>query len=76
MFHAASPVLHAQKDPENEILKPAVEGTLTVLRACKKAGSVKRVVVTSSTAVFSPVFVCTCIVACIYIGVYVCGFVK
>jgi len=49
VLHVASPfVVKAPKD-ENELIKPAVEGTLRALKAAKKAG-VKRVVLTSSTA--------------------------
>jgi anthocyanidin reductase len=50
VFHVASPVNFAPKDPENDLIKPAVDGTLNVLRACTKAETVKRVVVTSSGA--------------------------
>lgn len=47
VLHVASPIsLKIPKD-ENEMIVPAVEGTLRVLRASKNAG-VKRVVVTSS----------------------------
>jgi nucleoside-diphosphate-sugar epimerase len=46
-LHVASPIyLRIPKD-ENEMIKPAVEGTLRVLKAAKKAG-VKRVVMTSN----------------------------
>ncbi|KAJ9704703.1 hypothetical protein PVL29_002985 [Vitis rotundifolia] len=41
VFHTASPA---------EILVPAVEGTLNVLRSCKKNPSLRRVVLTSSTS--------------------------
>ncbi|XAR59898.1 hypothetical protein NMG60_11015907 [Bertholletia excelsa] len=41
VFHTASP---------DGILKPAVEGTLNVLRSCKKNPSLKRVVLTSSSS--------------------------
>jgi len=49
VLHVASPMpLQSPKD-ENDLIKPAREGTLRVLRAARDAG-VKRVVVTSSTA--------------------------
>jgi dihydroflavonol-4-reductase len=49
VLHVASPIgLNVPKD-ENEMIVPAVEGTLRVLKAAKKAG-VKRVVLTSSFA--------------------------
>ena len=47
VLHIASPIhLQIPKD-ENEMIRPAVDGTLRVLRAAKKAG-VKRVVMTSN----------------------------
>lgn len=52
VFHVASPIDFAPNDPENDVIRPAVEGTLGVLRACTKAQTVKRVVVTSSAATF------------------------
>jgi len=49
VLHVASPLpSHVPKD-ENELIRPAREGTLRVLRAARDAG-VKRVVVTSSFA--------------------------
>ncbi len=45
--HIASPFPLNQPKDENELIKPAVDGTLRVLRAAKKAG-VKRFVQTSS----------------------------
>jgi len=49
VLHVASPIgLDTPKD-ENEMIVPAVEGTLRVLRASRNAG-VKRVVITSSFA--------------------------
>eukprot|EP00051_Salpingoeca_urceolata_P027524 m.481863 g.481863 ORF g.481863 m.481863 type:complete len:347 (+) comp22347_c0_seq1:286-1326(+) len=49
-MHTASPFFNRHTDdPEAELLKPAVQGTLTVLEACKTAG-IKTVVLTSSTA--------------------------
>ncbi|XP_058213822.1 tetraketide alpha-pyrone reductase 1-like [Rhododendron vialii] len=51
VFHSASPVLgHCPSDPKAEILTPAIEGTLNVLRSCNKNPSLKRVVLTSSTS--------------------------
>ena len=50
VLHIASPcVIEKVKDEENELIRPAVEGTLSVLRACAKFG-VKRVALTSSYA--------------------------
>ncbi|KAG8391197.1 hypothetical protein BUALT_Bualt01G0162800 [Buddleja alternifolia] len=50
VFHTASPVILSVKDPQTQLLEPAVNGTLNVLRSCKKASSIKRVVITSSMA--------------------------
>eukprot|EP00928_Gymnodinium_smaydae_P048409 TRINITY_DN32361_c0_g1_i1.p1 TRINITY_DN32361_c0_g1~~TRINITY_DN32361_c0_g1_i1.p1 ORF type:complete len:360 (+),score=45.56 TRINITY_DN32361_c0_g1_i1:45-1082(+) len=61
VFHMASPFFmggsnkssinaSGEEYTESNLLGPAVEGTLNVLRSCKKAGTVKKIVVTSSTA--------------------------
>ena len=50
VFHMASPYAVNVKDPQRELVDPAVKGTLNVLQAAVKAGSVKRVVLTSSFA--------------------------
>ncbi|KAG0572150.1 hypothetical protein KC19_VG072800 [Ceratodon purpureus] len=47
VFHTACPVIPAVTDPEVQMLRPAVEGTLNVLRACNQA-RVQRIVLTSS----------------------------
>ena len=47
--HVASPISLSLPKDENETIRPAVEGTLRVLRAARDAG-VKRVIVTSSFA--------------------------
>lgn len=49
VLHVASPIALGTPKDENEMIVPAVEGTLRVLRSAKNAG-VKRVVVTSSFA--------------------------
>jgi bifunctional dihydroflavonol 4-reductase/flavanone 4-reductase len=33
---------------QNEVIKPTVDGMLSIMRACKEAGTVRRVVFTSS----------------------------
>ena len=48
VLHVASPFVVKVPKDENEIIKPAVDGTLRALKAAKKAG-VNRVVLTSST---------------------------
>ncbi|MCO5584009.1 hypothetical protein L7F22_037928 [Adiantum nelumboides] len=54
VFHVASPCfLHEAKDPQVELLEPAKEGTLNVLKASHTAG-VKRVVLTSSVSAMYP----------------------
>ncbi|KAF8013274.1 hypothetical protein BT93_I1199 [Corymbia citriodora subsp. variegata] len=50
VFHTASPVLIPSRDPKAEILEPAIEGTLNVLRSCKKNPNLRRVVLTSSSS--------------------------
>ena len=47
VLHVASPFVIAEPKDENEMIKPAVEGTLRALNAAKKAG-IKKVVLTSS----------------------------
>ncbi|PIN22551.1 Flavonol reductase/cinnamoyl-CoA reductase [Handroanthus impetiginosus] len=49
VFHTACPVLVAYDDKVKEnLIDPSVKGTINVLNSCKKASSVKRVVLTSS----------------------------
>ncbi len=50
VIHTASPFPAENPRHEGDLLKPAVEGALSVLRACSEAGTVKRVVLTSSLA--------------------------
>lgn len=51
VMHTASPfVIQGVKDPERQLVKPALEGTRNVLSAVNRAGGVKRVVLTSSVA--------------------------
>ncbi|KAL0921474.1 hypothetical protein M5K25_008550 [Dendrobium thyrsiflorum] len=48
VFHVATPMNFQSKDPENEVIQPAINGLLGILRSCKNAGSVQRVIFTSS----------------------------
>lgn len=51
VLHTASPFPNKTPRDENEIINPAVNGTLSVLKACIQPGSkVKKVVLTSSVA--------------------------
>lgn len=49
VLHIASPVPLSMPKDEKEVISPAVEGTIRILKAAKRAG-VKRVVLTSSFA--------------------------
>ncbi|CAD5175754.1 unnamed protein product [Musa acuminata subsp. malaccensis] len=48
VFHVATPMDFQCSDPENEVIKPAIDGMMNVLKSCAKAGTVRRVVFTSS----------------------------
>ncbi|CAN1222173.1 Anthocyanidin reductase ((2S)-flavan-3-ol-forming) [Linum grandiflorum] len=50
VFLVATPVNFSSQDPENDMIKPAIQGVENVLKACAKAKTVKRVVLTSSAA--------------------------
>lgn len=50
IIHTASPYALDVKDPQRDLVDPAVEGTLNVLRAAAQAPHIKRVILTSSTA--------------------------
>lgn len=47
VLHVASPYIAKEPKDENELIKPAVDGTLRALKAAKRAG-IKRIVITSS----------------------------
>ncbi len=48
VFHLASPVFLAARDPQGEIIDPTIQGTNNVLDAVEKTETVKRVGLTSS----------------------------
>ena len=50
VFHTASPFTSTVKDPERELIEPALLGTRNVLNQARKTDSVRRVVLTSSCA--------------------------
>ena len=50
VFHTASPFITNVKDPQKDLIGPAVLGTQNVLDTANKIASVKRIVLTSSCA--------------------------
>nr|QOU08779.1 DFR2 [Triadica sebifera] len=48
VFHVATPMDFESKDPENEVIKPTINGVLDILKACVEAKTVRRVIFTSS----------------------------
>ena len=51
LIHSASPFkIQGIKDPQKQLIDPAVNGTRNVLNAAEKSGSIKKVVLTSSLA--------------------------
>ena len=50
VFHVASPYTLTVQDPQRDLVDPAVEGSLNVLRSASAQPSVTRVVLTSSVA--------------------------
>ena len=54
LMHTASPLPMVQPRDENELVRPAVNGTLRALRAARAAG-IRRVVLTSSSAAVTSV---------------------
>jgi len=49
-IHTASPYALTVNDPQRDLIDPAVNGTRHVLAACRRAGTIRRVVLTSSMA--------------------------
>ncbi|KAK4276562.1 hypothetical protein QN277_014695 [Acacia crassicarpa] len=48
VLHVATPMDFESKDPENEVIKPTVNGLLDIMKACLKAKTVRRIIFTSS----------------------------
>lgn len=50
VYHTASPFISNYKDPQRELIDPALRGTENVLNAVNRSQTIKKVVVTSSCA--------------------------
>lgn len=50
IMHMASPYSLSVKDPQRDLVDPAINGTLSMLRAAMQSSTVKRVIITSSMA--------------------------
>ncbi|KAL1569486.1 alcohol dehydrogenase (NADP(+)) [Salvia divinorum] len=48
VFHMATPMDFESDDPENEVIKPTIDGMLSIMRSCAKAKTVKKVIFTNS----------------------------
>ncbi|XP_061969052.1 dihydroflavonol 4-reductase-like [Populus nigra] len=48
VFHVATPMDFESKDPENEVIKPTINGVLDIMRACANSKTVRKIVFTSS----------------------------
>eukprot|EP00919_Chromeraceae_sp_WS-2016_P020736 GHVR01049228.1.p1 GENE.GHVR01049228.1~~GHVR01049228.1.p1 ORF type:complete len:217 (+),score=43.90 GHVR01049228.1:63-713(+) len=56
VMHTASPYKIVVKDPQKDLVDPALLGVQHVLEECRKAASVKKLVLTSSVAAISDEF--------------------
>uniref|UniRef100_J3M1P7 3-beta hydroxysteroid dehydrogenase/isomerase domain-containing protein n=1 Tax=Oryza brachyantha TaxID=4533 RepID=J3M1P7_ORYBR len=52
-FLVAAPMNFDSENPEKDLVEAAVQGTLNAMRSCAKAGTVKRLIITSSDAAIS-----------------------
>ncbi|KAM3710667.1 hypothetical protein ACJW31_01G048000 [Castanea mollissima] len=50
VFHVATPMDFESKDPENEVIKPTINGMLSIMKACVNAKTVRKLVFTSSAS--------------------------
>jgi len=53
VFHTASPYALNVKDPQKDLVDPALKGTENVLQSCLRSPSVRKVILTSSMAAIS-----------------------